>query len=198
INHDFIDMKVLDMLNLVKTMATEVAAEKATKRAEYESLRSSLKDTTKLLATKRRELEELRSRTTELDQVNARIGTLDTIQRPPEVVEWTGRIHQNTDSEKDGISPSFWNRKSHSLPSSMKASIEKTIDAAMTKPLTEGNNLESLILLRRMKLWSDRVRGILAQKNSSLSNLSTETEQLMKKIISLCTGLSGEEIDEVR
>ncbi|PVF92812.1 apses-domain-containing protein [Serendipita vermifera] len=185
-----------DMLNLVKTMSTEVAAEKATKRSEYESLQSQLTDTTKLLARKRRELEELRSRTTKLDQVNARIRTLDTVQRPLEVIEWTGRTHQNMDAAKDAVSPSFWKRKSHPLPSSMKASIEKGVDAAMTKPLTEGNSMESLILLRRTKLWYERVMVTLAQKNSSLSNLSTEKEQQLKKIISLCTGFSGEEIDE--
>jgi hypothetical protein len=185
------------MLTLIKTMATEVAAEKSAKRAEYDSLRSQLKDTTKLLAAKRRELEELRSRTTELDRVNNRISALDIVERPPEVIDWTGRMHQTAESGKEGVSPSFRSRKSHPIPPSIKVTLEKTVDAAMTKPLTEGNSLESLILLKRMRLWYERIMTLLAQKNSSLGHLSTEKEQQLKKLISLCTGFSETEVDKV-
>jgi len=62
--------------------------------------------------------------------------------------------------------------------------------------LPSSDSIESIILLRKMKLWHERVYSQLDQHLMAVKGLSAEKELQMKKLISLCTGFSGKEVEE--
>jgi hypothetical protein len=187
------------MTRLIKSISHDITSEKKTKDTEYQDLQKKLTIATKTLAEKRRTLQELRSQSEELDQINQRITNLEAVRDIPDPVDWTGRILKGGAPGKSGVSPAFFHRAQTATRISDTESDprgETTMDFESSLPSTDS--IESIILLRRMKLWHERVYSLLDEHLTSLKGLSAEKELQMKKVISLCTGFSGKEVEEVR
>lgn len=177
-----------DMSQLISTMTEDLASEKAAKRVDYELVQDNLKSTTKLLAEKRKELEKLRSDSQEVDGVAQRISKLTLLRDNPGSFDWRGRLGAD---EVMTASP-FKPRPVPPIESPQLSSMEKSVSQA----LASANDLDSLILLRRMKLWHERINSILQQRQASAKEGGLEKELQYRKVIALCTGISADEIDE--
>lgn len=186
------------MTTLIKSIARDIASEKKAKDTEYKDLHLKLTLTTKTLAEKRRTLQELRSQSEELDQINQRIANLEAVRDSPDPIEWTGRFPKGGPVEGSEASPAFLPRARLATTTKM-THIQTGADATMDfeSSLPTSDSVESIILLRRMKLWHERMYSLLDQHLMSLKGLSAEKELQMKKLISLCTGFSGKEVEEV-
>lgn len=183
------------MTRLIKSIAQDITSEKKTKETEYQDLQTKLKVATKTLAEKRRTLQELRSQSEELDQINQRITNLEAVRDNPDPIDWTGRIPKTEASESSDVSPAFFHRGRPSTRADSHSAAEVAMDIESSLP--SSDSVESIIVLRRMKLWHERVYSLLDQHLTAQKGLTAEKELQMKKLISLCTGFSGKEVEEV-
>ena len=175
------------MSKLISSMTEDLASEKASKRIDYETVQDKLKSTTRQLAKKRRELEKLRSDSQEVDGVAQRVSKLTLLRDAPGSFDWRGR------SDTDDVASRPLSFKTRSVPpidSPQLSSMEKDIEQA----LASANDPKSLVLLRRVKMWHERINSVL---QTPVKEVGLEKELQYKKVIALCTGISAGEIDEV-
>ena len=181
------------MNQLVKSVSQDIAAEKAAKDAEYEELQHKLQEKTKSLAEKRRQLQDLRSQSEQIDLINDSISNLESAKGSgAEDFDWTGRS-----SDTEQVPVAFRRKKDSPAPSiSMMEmmEMETKIDAAAT---SQSSTLDDLIMLRRMKLWHERIAMLLTKRQASRDVLASEKERQLRKLVALCTGFSTSEADEV-
>jgi glutamyl/glutaminyl-tRNA synthetase len=181
------------MMNLISSMTHDISSEKASKDAEYAELRTKIRDMSRQLATNRKELNRLRPQSMETDLVELRITNLDEQKIAPDAIEWTGRTQQVMDKD---VSPAFWRRKQPLVQPAQDASLVKAIELALDSSSPEANSQETLILLRRMKMWHERIQAQMKQHKASVE-LNSEKELQLRKFLALCTGLSELEVEEV-
>jgi hypothetical protein len=181
------------MMSLINSMAHDINSEKASKDAEYAELRTKIRDMSRQLAANRKELDRLRPQSIENDLVELRITNLDEQKNAPDAIEWTGRSQQAMDKE---VSPAFWRRKQALVQPAQDPSLVKAIELALDPSSPEANSQETLILLRRMKMWHERIQAQMKQHKASVE-LNSEKELQLRKFLALCTGLSELEVEEV-
>lgn len=186
----------IEMNQLVQSMSQDIAAEKATKDAEYEDLQRKLQEKTKLLTEKRKQLEEFRLQSEQIDHVNECISNLEAAKGSgTEDFDWTGRA---SNSAMGGSVPAAFQRKKDpsTLPVSMMEmmEMETKVDSAMA---SQSPTLDDLIMLRRMKLWHERIASLLTKRQTSREGLAAEKERQLRRLVALCTGFSTSEVDEV-
>jgi len=174
---------------LLKSISQDIVSEKATKDAEYTELQRKLQESTKTLAEKRKQLVELRSHSEQLERVEQSIANLESA-KSNDTFDWTGRAEQSVEVD---VLPTFRRRKDPTPPPSTREAETKSEAALTTKSSTE----EDLVMLRRMKLWHNRIFTLLTTRQASKEGLATEKENQLRKLVALCTGFSVTETDEV-
>jgi hypothetical protein len=183
------------MIQLVKSMSEDIATEKMTKNVEYDIVQRKLKESTNTLAEKRKVLERLRSRSEELERVNESIANLEVARDSLEDFDWTGRSHSPEQSVDSNVPSAFRRKKDSQLSSTFSATeIENFVERSSTS-LSSG--LDDLIMLRRMKIWHERIATLLSKRHASRAGLAVEQEHQLRKLVALCTGFSAMEADEV-
>ncbi|KAG8836030.1 transcriptional regulator swi6 [Serendipita sp. 399] len=184
-----------DMKTLVESMERDIASEKETKSAEYEGLQNKLREATRTLAEKRMKLEALRLGSKEVDDISERIFKLEMLRDGPDTIHWTGRVIEEKVSSPGDAFLSFRGRKSLEKQP-IRQQLENEARDALDPSSPTANNLKSLIILRRMKLWHERTSFLLKRHQWSVEDVNGAELSKLEKIISLCTGLSGEELDQ--
>ena len=64
-------------------------------------------------------------------------------------------------------------------------------------PIPGGNDIPTLIRLRRMKMWHIRMEELMAERMKGLRGASAEKEYMCRKIISLCTGIPIDKVEDM-
>lgn len=181
------------MMDLISSMTHDISSEKASKDVEYAELRAKIREMSRQLATNRKELNRLRPQSMENDLVELRITNLDEQKTAPDAIEWTGRSQQAMDKD---VSPAFWRRKQSLVQPAQDPSLVKAIELALDPSSSEASSQETLILLRRMKMWHERIQAQMKQHKASVE-LNSENELQLRKFLALCTGLSELDVEEV-
>lgn len=186
-----------EMNQLVQSMSQGIVDEKAAKDVEYQDLQRKLQEKTKLLAEKRKQLEELRLQSEQVDQVNERISNLEAAKGSGnEDFDWTGRASEVEQASGSSVPVAFRRRKdapAMSISMMEMMEMETKLDGAMG---SQSSTLEDLIMLRRIKLWHERMTTLLTKKQASGERLAAEKERQLRRLVALCTGLSTSETDE--
>jgi len=183
------------MIQLVKSMSEDITTEKMTKGAEYDIVQRKLKESTDTLAEKRKELEGLRSRSDELERVNESIANLEVTRDSSEDFDWTGRSYSPAQSVDSSVPSAFRRRKDSQLSFTFSATeIENLVERFST---SQSSGLDDLIMLRRMKIWHERIATLLSKRHASGAGLAAEKDHQLRNLVALCTGFSVTEADEV-
>jgi len=102
------------------------------------------------------------------------------------------------------ISPAFRYRGPSSTLVGMSGSSElsavaqnPSVSVDPDPPIPTANNIETLIKLRRMKMWHMRLEELMEERLKGLKGASTEKEYMCRRIVALCTGVSVDKVDEV-
>ncbi|KAF8653544.1 hypothetical protein AX16_003907 [Volvariella volvacea WC 439] len=88
------------------------------------------------------------------------------------------------------------------LPSLTSTSSSTELAPSSTPPPstatpTDANLVATLIRLRRMKMWHERVETLMKKRLSSLQGASAEKEYQCKKIVALCTGIPVDKVEDM-
>ena len=143
--------------------------------------------------------------------------------RSPDVFDWTGRTN-----DLNAPSLAFVRRGSGSLlkdelphphrQSQANPAEGGTINPALTfgngeaveedptqslgvlpdAPLPRDSSIQTLIKLKRMKMWHARIETLMRQQLKVLKNASAEKEMQYRKVVAECTGYPIDKVDEVR
>ncbi|KAG8798674.1 transcriptional regulator swi6 [Serendipita sp. 398] len=181
-----------DMKTLIESMERDISSEKAIKSTEYETLQTKLREATRTLAEKRKELETLQVSSKEADHISERISKLEILSDKPETDLWTGRMVGGKGSDSGDAPPAFRGHKAlqkRSVKPYSEKEIREALDLSLNRP-------RSLVILRRTKLWHERVSSLLKQHQASVEDASAAELSKLERVISLCTGLSGDGLDQ--
>ncbi|KAJ3994097.1 transcription factor [Lentinula boryana] len=64
-------------------------------------------------------------------------------------------------------------------------------------PIPMGNDAETLIKLRRMKMWHMRLEELMEERLKSLRGMSVEKEYMCRRIVALCTGMAVDKVEDM-
>lgn len=125
---------------------------------------------------------------------NVRAGIMDLSYQ-----DWTGRSRNergHQDAEAEAL-PAFSRLPEWPMedgPTDLgpsDAPIPSVIDQ------DEDNDAETLVALRRMKLWEQRINRVLEKRIEGLESQSLDKEVKYRKLVSLCTKVSVDKVDGV-
>ncbi|KAJ8095307.1 hypothetical protein PM082_010530 [Marasmius tenuissimus] len=63
-------------------------------------------------------------------------------------------------------------------------------------PIPTANTVEALIKLRRMKMWQMRMEELMEERLRGLRGASAEKEYMCRRIVSLCTGVPVDKVED--
>ncbi|KAJ4469527.1 transcription factor [Lentinula aciculospora] len=64
-------------------------------------------------------------------------------------------------------------------------------------PMPIGNDVETLIKLRRMKMWHVRLEALMEERLKHLRGMSAEKEHMCRRIVALCTGMAVDKVEDM-
>jgi hypothetical protein len=138
------------------------------------------------------------SKCAELDQANQRVRNVERAIHEEDNFDWTGRTDlEGRDAGGTSGSAFQWRGPSSTLVGvSGNADVAFVID--VDPPIPAGDSVQTLVRLRRMKLWHQRMEDLMDARLKDLRGASAEKEYQCKKIVSLCTGVPIDKVEEVR
>lgn len=185
----------IDLTSMIKQLSADFSAEIKSKQDAFDVANRHVRAATRELAEQRRQIEHWKQKKEELEQATQRLRNVTKALAAENEVDWTGRLDVAGVPVPVSVNPAFAFRGAQSTLSETGA-----IDAVPDDdpPLAAENSLQGLIVMRRMKLFQDRIENVLEERLQGLYGSSAEKEYHCKKIVALCTGISVDKIDEVR
>ncbi|KAK7687880.1 hypothetical protein QCA50_009099 [Cerrena zonata] len=197
-----------DIETMVHGLSTDFTTEIKTKQETLDVTQAHLRAATRELAEQRRQIQTWQGKCGDLDLASQRIRNLEKALAEDEVFDWSGRSAGPLSSlpplsqPTPGAGPSSAVPNGVSIPALQKQA-EPAVNTTMDLSLTLESDLivpttdspASLIKLRRMKLWHERMERILDERLRKLQGASAEKEFQCKKIIALCTGVPINDIE---
>ena len=144
---------------------------------------ASVRHATRALAEKRQQVQRAQLARGELEQVHQKA---DNVRRALAAVgsqDWTGRTTSAT--------PAF-----QPLPPDVPA-LTVMDGLGEEVPLPERGAEGAVVQLRRVSMWEDRMTAVLEEKMRALEGESADMAVKYRRLVSLCTGVSVDEVDEV-
>jgi len=210
------------MTKMIQELSVQMANSKKTQETRYTETKLKLVQATRQLTEHRKSMEEGKTKSEDLDWVNLRIRNLEQSASYPDVFDWTGRTN-----DLNAPSLAFVRRGPGSLlkdesphphrQSQANLGEGGTINPALTfgngetveeeptqslgtlpdTPLPKDSSIQTLIKLKRMKMWHERVETLMRQQLKVLKNASAEKEMQYRKVVAGCAGISNDKVDEV-
>ncbi|KAH8108341.1 hypothetical protein DFH11DRAFT_1843607 [Phellopilus nigrolimitatus] len=187
---------VADLTTMIHKLSTDFAAEIKSKQDAYDVTNAHVRAATRELAEQRRQIELWKQRRGDLDQVAQRVRNIEKALITEDDVDWTGRTEANGEPSSASAGPSFAYRGPQSTMSAMGA-VFLSSGVESEPPLPATDSLASLIKLRRMKLFQDRIGKVLGDRLHGLHGASAEKEYQCKKIVALCTGIAIDKVEDM-
>jgi len=200
-----------------------MANSKKAQETRYTETKLKLVAATRQLTEHRKRMEESKAKSEELDQVNLRIRNLEQSASYPDVFDWTGRTNDlNAPSlafVRRGPSSLLKDELPHPHRQSQANPVEggtinpaltfgngeavkeepiQSLGALLATPLPRDPNIQTLIKLKRMKMWHARIEALMRQQLRVLKNASAEKEMQYRQVVAACTGIPNDKVDEVR
>lgn len=179
---------------MVQGLASEFAAEIKTKQDTLDVTQAHLRAATRELAEQRKQIQTWQSHCAELDLVTQRTRNLEKALQDEDNFDWTGRTDPDGSDGSINGGPAFQNRGQGPMMAG-SVDIAFNLDEEPTVPLSDSP--ASLIRLKRLKQWHTRIEKLMEQRLQTLQGASAEREFQCKKIVSLCTGVPIDKVEEV-
>lgn len=186
----------VDLTAMIQKLSADFSAEIKSKQDAYDVANRHVRAATRELAEQRRQIEYWKQKKEELDQAEQRVRNIEKALAAEDEVDWTGRTDIAGAPVPVSVNPAFAFRGLQSTMLTVDLAVLR--GRAFEEPqIPSGDSLQTLIKLRRMKLFQDRIENILEDRLQSLHGASAEKEYQCKKIVALCTGISVDKIDDV-
>lgn len=177
---------------MIQKLSSDFAVEIKSKQDAFDVTQAHLRAATRELADQRKQITRWQQECSELDQVSQRVRNIEKAMLEEDELDWTGRMEANGEA----AGPSFTYRGAQSTLSSLgPMEMSMSMDSEPTMP--ETDTLASLIKLRRMKIFQDRIVQILEERVKGLQGASAVKEYQCKKIVALCTGIAIDKVEDV-
>lgn len=186
----------LDIQTMLTKLHEEFTQEIKSKQDNLDVTQAHLRAATRELSEQRKQIQMWQSRCSELDIVMQRTRNTQKALIEEDSFDWTGRTDPVAaeGSELPPAGPAFQKRGENSTMSG-PVDISFNMDPDPTLPSTDS--AATLVRLRRMKLWYERMEKLIDERLRLLKGSSAEKEFQCKKILSLCTGVPVDNIEEV-
>ncbi|KAF8507954.1 transcription factor [Hysterangium stoloniferum] len=185
---------IADMTSMISGLSTEFQTEIKTKQEGLASIQAKLRASTRVLAEQRRQIQTWQSKCGELDQVRQRIRNLERALQDEDNVDWTGRSTMEGEEPTKGA---FVYRGAESTLSGVGFDDLATNPFEFEPPIPEENTREHLVKMRRMQMWHRRTEQMMEARLKQLQGASADKEFQCKKIVSLCTGVPMDQVEQM-
>jgi regulatory protein SWI6 len=212
------------MTKMIQELSVQMANSKKTQETRYAETKLKLVAATRQLTEHRKSMEEWKAKCEDLDWINLRIRNLEQSASYPDVFDWTGRTNdlnapslafvrrepgsllkdelphphrqsQANPVEGGTINPALTFGNGEAVEEEPTHSLGALPDAP---PLPRDSSIQTLIKLKRMKMWHGRVETLMRQQLKVLKNASAEKEMQYRKVVAGCAGITNDKVDEVR
>ncbi|OCH85493.1 transcription factor [Obba rivulosa] len=186
-----------DITAMIQGLSNDFAAEIKTKQDTLDVTQAHLRAATRELSEQRKQIQTWQGRVGELDQSSQRIRNLEKALEDEDNFDWTGRTELDGSDAGAKAGPAFRVRGQVSTMTGMGGSVDLSfnLDAEPTVPVSDS--VSSLIRLRRLKIWHERMGRLMHERLQKLQGASAEKEYICKKIVALCTGVPLDKVEEM-
>lgn len=169
------------------------------KREQLSLVRAQLHAATSELAQHRREVQKLQMRNSALENIAQKVKNMETALDDEATYVWADGAKIGTPQSEIAPTTNLMRvDDSHlALTRSSPDSGDPLLENGAVFQLPSANTLETLMQLRKMKAWQSRWDAALSERSANLKERSAEKELQCKQIVSLCTGVALEHVDEV-
>ncbi len=187
---------------MIQNLSTDFQVELKTKQDALDVTQAHLRAATRELSDKRKQIQTWQSRCAELDQITQRVRNVEKALSDEDQFDWTGRTDLNGRDAKETAGPAFQYRGSGSTMIGIGGVVDISVNVDSEPPMPGGatgggDSVATLIRLRRMKIWHQRMEDLVKARLRSLQGASAEKEYQCKKIIALCTGIPIDKVEDV-
>jgi len=179
---------------MISGLSTEFQTEIKSKQEGLASVQAKLRASTRGLADQRRQIQSWQSKCGELDQVHQRIRNLERALQDEDKVDWTGRSTMEGEAPTKGA---FVYRGAESTLSGVGFDDLATNPLEFEPPIPEENTRVHLVRMRRMQMWHRRTEQMMESRLKQLQGASADKEFQCKKIVSLCTGVPMDQVEQM-
>jgi regulatory protein SWI6 len=190
------------MTTMIQNLSTDFQAELKAKQDTLDVTQAHLRAATRELSDKRKQIQAWQSRCAELDQITQRVRNVEKALSDEDQFDWTGRTDLNGRDARETVGPAFQYRGGGSTMIGIGGVVDISVNVDSEPPMPGGvtgggDSVATLIRLRRMKIWHQRMEDLVKARLKSLQGASAEKEYQCKKIIALCTGIPIDKVEEV-
>ncbi|KIY70599.1 apses-domain-containing protein [Cylindrobasidium torrendii FP15055 ss-10] len=185
---------IADMKDMINGLTQEFQVEIKSKQDSLDVTQAHLRAATRELSEQRKHIQIWQAKCAELDMVAQRARNVDRALVEEVQFDWTGRGGDDTDPAAESKNPAF---RFRGLSSTMVGTQAPSIAIDADPIIPQTNDLQSLIRLRRIKMWNDRMTEIVANRMKGLKGASAEKEFMCRKIVALCTGVPVDKVEEM-
>jgi regulatory protein SWI6 len=179
---------------MITGLSTEFSAEMKSKQEGLATTQTQLRASTRSLADQRRQIQSWQAKCGELDQIQQRMRNLEKALAEEDKFDWTGRSAVDGEPLTKGA---FAFRGIDSTLRGVGFDDGATHPLEVEPPLPTTNTPESLMRMRRMKAWHTRTEEMMEARLRQLQGASADKEFQCKKIVSLCTGVPMDQVEQV-
>ncbi|KAG2011862.1 transcription factor, variant 2 [Coprinopsis cinerea AmutBmut pab1-1] len=189
---------IADMTSMIQSLSTEFQAEIKSKQDSLDVTQAHLRAATRELSEQRKQIQTWQARCGDLDQINQRVRNVEKAIAEEDMFDWTGRTELDGKDGKEKGGPAFAYRGSKSTMVGVGGSVDVSFSVESEPPLPTTDTAASLVKLRRLKMWHQRMEELVKGRLKGLQGASAEKEYQCKKIVALCTGIPLDKVEEVR
>ncbi|GBE86449.1 Start control protein [Sparassis crispa] len=186
-----------DMTTMVQSLGNEFAVEIKAKQDTLDVTQAHLRAATRSLSDQRKQIQLCQAQCGELDQVTQRVRNLQKALVDEDAFDWTGRTEPSGSDAAASAGPAFRAHGQAAPMATLTGSVDISFNLDVDPTVPVSDSVASLIRLRRLKLWHQRIEMLMEERLKSLQGASAEKEFQCKKIVALCTGVSIDKIEEM-
>lgn len=187
----------LDMTAMIQSLSTDFQSELKAKQDTLDVTQAHLRAATRELSDKRKQIQTWQSRCAELDQINQRVRNVEKALVDEDQFDWTGRTDLIGKDARDAAGSAFQYRGLGSTMVGIGGAVDISVNVDAEPPIPTGDSAATLVRLRRMKIWHQRMEDLVKARLTSLQGASAEKEYQCKKIVALCTGIPIDKVEDV-
>jgi len=189
----------LDLTSMIQSLSTEFQAELKAKQDSLDVTQAHLRAATRELSDKRKQIQVWQVHCAELDKVNQRVQNVEKALSDEDKFDWTGRTDLSGKDARESAGPAFSYRGIGSTIIGIGGAVDISVNVDLDPPMppSGSDTVTTLVKLRRMKIWHQRIEQSLSDRLSNLQTMNAEKEYQCKKIVALCTGIPIDKVEDV-
>jgi len=189
----------LDLTSMIQSLSMEFQAELKAKQDSLDVTQAHLRAATRELSDKRKQIQVWQVHCAELDKVNQRVQNVEKALSDEDKFDWTGRTDLSGKDARESAGPAFSYRGIGSTIIGIGGAVDISVNVDLDPPMppSGSDTVTTLVKLRRMKIWHQRIEQSLSDRLSNLQTMNAEKEYQCKKIVALCTGIPIDKVEDV-